>query len=144
MRESYEQWRLHSGRMVARERGQLEEPHSVYRVLIVDDHAGFRRCARELLTSEGFTVVGEAGDGEEAVRAAAASTADFVLVDVQLPDTDGFALAERLLSMHPDRPVVLVSSRDRSDYGGLIDASGARGFLSKDELSGDSLRGLLE
>jgi DNA-binding NarL/FixJ family response regulator len=130
--------------MVAREREQLEEPHSVYRVLIVDDHAGFRRCARELLTSEGFTVVGEAGDGEEAVRVAAASTADLVLVDVQLPDTDGFALAERLLTARPDRPVVLISSRDRSDYGGLIDESGARGFLSKDELSGDSLRGLLE
>lgn len=120
------------------------EPHSVYRVLIVDDHAGFRRCARELLVSEGFAVVGEAGDGEEAVRLAAESTADLVLVDVQLPDTDGFALTERLLSTRPDRPVVLVSSRDRSDYGGLIDESGARGFLSKDELCGDSLRELLE
>lgn len=130
--------------MVARKREQLEEPHSVRRVLIVDDHAGFRRCARELLASEGFTVVGEAEDGEEAVRVAAASPADLVLVDVQLPDTDGFALTERLLSARPDRPVVLVSSRDRSDYGGLIDESGARGFLSKDELSGDSLRGLLE
>jgi DNA-binding NarL/FixJ family response regulator len=130
--------------MVAREREQLVERHSVYRVLIVDDHAGFRRCARELLTSEGFTVVGEAGDGEEAVRMAAVSVADLVLVDVQLPDTDGFTLTERLLSTRPDRPVVLVSSRDRSDYGGLIDDSGARGFLSKDELSGDSLRGLLE
>jgi DNA-binding NarL/FixJ family response regulator len=47
--------------MVARERELLEEPHSVYRVLIVDDHAGFRRCARELLTTEGFAVVGEQG-----------------------------------------------------------------------------------
>lgn len=130
--------------MVASEREQLEEPHSVYRVLIVDDHAGFRRCARELLESEGFSVVGEAGDGEEAVRMAAASTANLMLVDVQLPDTDGFALTERLLSIDPDRPVVLVSSRDRSDYGGLVDESGARGFLSKDELSGDSLRELLE
>jgi len=85
-------------------------------VLIVDDHAGFRRCARELLTAEGFTVVGEAGDGEEAVRMAAGSSANLVLVDVQLPDTDGFALTERLLSARPDRPVVLVSTRDRSDY----------------------------
>jgi DNA-binding NarL/FixJ family response regulator len=93
--------------------------------------------------SEGFAVVGEAGDGEEAVRMAAGSTADLVLVDVQLPDTDGFALTARLLRTHPDRPVVLVSSRDRSDYGGLIDESGARGFLSKDELSGASLRELL-
>ncbi len=129
--------------MVAREREQLVERHSVYRVLIVDDHAGFRRCARQLLTSEGFAVVGEAGDGEEAVRMAGVSTANLVLVDVQLPDTDGFALTARLLAADPGRPIVLVSSRDRSDYGGLIDESGARGFLSKDELSGDSLRELL-
>ena len=66
-----------------------------------------------------------------------------MLVDVQLPDTDGFALTARLLAADPGRPIVLVSSRDRSDYGGLIDESGARGFLSKDELSGDSLRELL-
>ena len=50
----------------------------MYRVLIVDDHAGFRRCARELLVSEGFAVVGEAGDGEEAARMAAALRANLV------------------------------------------------------------------
>ena len=130
--------------MVARERELLEEPHSVYRVLIVDDHAGFRRCARELLTSEGFVVVGEAGDGEEAVRMAAASTANVVLMDVQLPGIDGFAVTERLLARNRDLRVVLISTRDRADYGGLIDESGARGFVSKDELSGEALRELLE
>ena len=129
--------------MVARERELLEEPHSVYRVLIVDDHAGFRRCARELLTTEGFTVVGEAGDGEEAVRMAAASTANVVLMDVQLPGMDGFAVTERLLAVDPGLPIVLISTRDREDYGGLIAQSGARGFVSKDDLSGDSLRELL-
>jgi len=130
--------------MVARERELLEEPHSVYRVLIVDDHAGFRRCARELLTSEGFVVVGEAGDGEEAVRMAAASTANVVLMDVQLPGIDGFAVTELLLARNRDLPVVLISTRDRADYGGLIARSGARGFVSKDELSGEALRELLE
>jgi DNA-binding NarL/FixJ family response regulator len=130
--------------MVARERELVEEPHSVYRVLIVDDHAGFRRCARELLTSEGFVVVGEAGDGEEAVRMAAASTADVVLMDVQLPGMDGFAVTEQLLASNRDLPVVLISTRDRADYGRLIAESGARGFVSKDELSGASLRELLE
>ncbi len=130
--------------MVARERELLEELHSVYRVLIVDDHAGFRRCARELLVSEGFAVVGEAGDGEEAVRMAAASTANLVLMDVQLPGMDGFAVTERLLAMDRDLPIVLISTRDRADYGGLIVKSGARGFVSKDELSGASLRELLE
>jgi DNA-binding NarL/FixJ family response regulator len=130
--------------MVARNRELLEEPHSVYRVLIVDDHAGFRRCARELLTAEGFTVVGEAGDGEEAVRMAAGSTADVVLVDVQLPGMDGFAVTERLLAIDSDLPIVLISTRDPADYGTLIAQSGARGFVSKDELSGESLRELLE
>jgi len=114
------------------------------RVLIVDDHPGFRARARALLESEGFEVVGEAGSGADGVRTARELAPDVVLLDVQLPDTDGFALTERLLSARPDRPVVLVSTRDRSDYGVLIDESGARGFLSKDELSGASLRELLE
>ncbi len=113
------------------------------RVLIVDDHAGFRRCARELLAAEGFEVVGEAADGEAAVTMMAESTADVVLVDVQLPDLDGFDVTERVLAMNRGVRVILISSRDRSEYGALIDASGARGFVSKDELSGEAIRKLL-
>ena len=66
---------------------------------------------------------------------------DVVLLDVQLPDMDGFAVLEQL---GPDTPqVVLVSSREASDYNGLIGASGARGFIAKAELTGAAVRLLL-
>ena len=78
-----------------------------YRVLIVDDHAGFRSTARALLEAEGFEVVGEAEDGVSGLRAARELHPDIVLLDVQLPDFDGFevlapASSQRLLAgRHP-------------------------------------------
>ena len=65
-------------------------------VLIVDDHAGFRGFARRLLEADGFTVVGEAGDGNSALGGGRRSAPEIVLLDVVLPDIDGFAVAERL------------------------------------------------
>jgi DNA-binding NarL/FixJ family response regulator len=114
------------------------------RVVIVDDHESFRKCARTLLESEGFEVVGEAADGESAVALAAELSPECVLLDIQLPDIDGFAVAERLLAADSQLQIVLVSSRDRSSYGPLIDKSGARGFLSKGDVSGVALERLLE
>jgi len=110
-------------------------------ILIVDDHQGFRRCARALLEADGFTVVGEADDGEGAISAIDSLRPDVVLLDVQLPDMDGFAVLSRLDESAP--AVVLVSSRDASDYDDLIPASGARGFITKADLSGSALRSLL-
>ena len=114
------------------------------RVLIVDDHAPFRALARLLLTADGFDVVGEAGDGAAAVAASRTLHPDVVLLDVQLPGVDGFAVAEAL-SAGPEVPaVVLVSSRARTDYGGRVAGSGARGFITKSELGGAALRRVLE
>jgi DNA-binding NarL/FixJ family response regulator len=127
------------------EYGQLgERARPGRRVLIVDDHASFRNCARTLLESEGFDVVGEAADGESAVALAAELGPDCVLLDIQLPDIDGFAVAERMLTDDPRLQIVLVSSRDHSSYGPLIEKSGALGFLSKGDVSGDALERLLE
>lgn len=96
-----------------------------------------------LLEAEGYDVIGEAVDGAAAVRFARSLRPDVVLLDVQLPDADGFHVAERLLA-HPTAPaVVLTSSRDRCDYGQLVARSGARGFLPKAELSGEGIRALL-
>jgi len=113
------------------------------RVLVVDDHAGFRTCASELLQAEGFEVVGEAEDGASALARAAELMPELVLLDIQLPDLDGFEVAERLLAVDPELAIVLVSSRDRSSYGPLVEQSGARGFLTKADLSGESIEGLL-
>jgi DNA-binding NarL/FixJ family response regulator len=112
-------------------------------VLIVDDHAGFRRSARLLLEAEGWDVVGEAGTAAEALDAARALNPGLVLLDVHLPDGDGFEVAARL-SMEPHPPmVVLVSSHDVRDLGELVRESGALGFVPKADLSAEALEALL-
>ena len=112
-------------------------------VLIVDDHPSFRGTARALLEEEGFDVVGEAEDGMGAIRAAGELQPDVVLLDVQLPDVDGFEVASRLTRNGRGPKVVLTSSRDFADFGELVADSGAIGFVPKAELSGPALAALL-
>ena len=112
-------------------------------VLIVDDHPSFRVTARALLEAEGFEIVGEAEDGAGAIEAARRLRPEVVLLDVQLPDFDGFEVAARLLSNGAAPAVVLTSSRDVSEFGALVERSGARGFIPKAELSGAGLAALL-
>ena len=113
-------------------------------VLIVDDHPSFRKSARLLLGAEGFDVVGEAEDGASSLAAARELRPDVVLLDVQLPDMDGFAVARRLTENGDGPTVILTSSRDASDYGTLVGESGARGFVAKGDLCGGALADLLE
>jgi CheY-like chemotaxis protein len=113
-------------------------------VLIVDDHATFRASARLLLESEGFDVVGEAEDGGSAIEKTTALAPDLILLDVQLPDIDGFEVATRVTQTEAAPAVILISSRDGSDFGPLVRASGARGFVAKADLSGEALRALLD
>lgn len=113
-------------------------------VLIVDDHPSFRGTARALLESEGFEVVGEAADGASAIEAAKSLRPDVMLLDVYLPDTDGFEVAATLTRNGNAPAIVLTSSRDARDFGPLVEQSGARGFIPKAELSGMSLSALLE
>jgi DNA-binding NarL/FixJ family response regulator len=113
------------------------------RVLIVDDHPGFRAQARVLLAAAGYEVVGEAADGESGVRVARDLSPDLVLLDVQLPDITGFEVAQRVHSQPVPPAIVLISSRDASDYGSRIGRSGARGFVSKADLSAAALKAIL-
>jgi DNA-binding NarL/FixJ family response regulator len=113
-------------------------------MLIVDDHEVFRGTARLLLEAEGFVVVGEAADGASALGEADRLRPDVVVLDVQLPDMTGFEVSRRLLTDGLVGRVVLVSSRHASEYGELIDESGAIGFISKDELSGSRLADVFE
>jgi DNA-binding NarL/FixJ family response regulator len=112
-------------------------------VLIVDDHSGFRSAARALLEADGFEVVGEAADGESALVAAVRLRPALVLVDIQLPDIDGFAVAERLAGSEPAPAIVLISSRAASSYRRRLADSPALGFVAKSELSGAALSALL-
>ncbi len=108
-------------------------------VLIVDDHATFRAAARALLQAGGFDVVGEAADGVSALNAVAELRPEIILLDVQLPDIDGFAVAERLAEDGMPPAIVLTSSRDVTSFRRRLAANPAWSFIAKSELSGDAL-----
>jgi DNA-binding NarL/FixJ family response regulator len=128
----------------AEQRNLLEPLRPARSVVVVDDHPSFRRCASALLAAEGFEVVGEAEDGLGGIDLVLELSPQLVLLDVQLPDINGFEVAARLLARDPELAIVLVSSRDSSQYGPLVEASGARGFVSKNDLSGAALARLIE
>ena len=113
-------------------------------ILIVDDHPSFRTSARRMLEADGYEVVGEAENGAAALAAVEQLRPDLVLLDVRLPDIDGFEVARRLLGAGGRTPqIVLTSSNDPMDLGEAIGASGARGFIAKSELTGTAVAALL-
>lgn len=114
----------------------------VARILIVDDDRRFRGIAKALLEAEGFDVVGEADGGEMALAAARELEPEIVLLDVQLPDIDGFEVAEKLAAEGTGPAVVFTSTRDESDFGPQLYRHGARGFVPKDELSAERITSL--
>jgi DNA-binding NarL/FixJ family response regulator len=113
-------------------------------VLIVDDHAPFRALARALLQLEGFEVVGEAADALSALDAVRRLRPSVVVLDVQLPDLDGFEVARRLAQAGHPPAIVLVSSRDHSAYRRRLAESPARGFIAKSDLSGAAVAALVD
>jgi DNA-binding NarL/FixJ family response regulator len=117
--------------------------HVAATVLIVDDHAGFRLSARRILEADGYDVVGEAADGREAIEAARRLRPKIVLLDVNLPDVDGFEVARELSAERPSPAIVLTSSHDREDFGDSLPSSAAAGFVPKDELSGAAVAALV-
>lgn len=113
-------------------------------LLIVDDHAVFRSTARALLECDGWTVIGEAADGSSGLDAVRALRPDVVLLDVRLPDIDGFAVAERLAAENGGPAVIVTSSSDDPLYPDRAVSMGACGFVAKHDLSGAALHRLLD
>jgi DNA-binding NarL/FixJ family response regulator len=111
---------------------------------VVDDDPGFRGQVRTLLAAGGFEVVGEAGDAAEARALVARLRPQAVLVDVGLPDTDGLTLTAHLRASVPAPEVVVMSGRDAVDYGPRVERSGALGFITKIDLSAETLHELLD
>ena len=116
------------------------DPSVTRTVLVVDDHEGFRGWARLFLEAAGHVVVGEAADGGTAIEEARRLRPEVVLLDVSLPDMDGFAVADRLAD---ESTVVLVSSREAADYEPRVERSRAAGFISKADLSAGALAAVL-
>ena len=114
-------------------------------VLVVDDQLPFRLAAARMLAPEdGFRLVGEAEDGEQAVEMAAVLAPALVLMDVRLPGIDGIEATRRILASHPGTAVVLVSTHAVGDLPPSLASCGARGFLRKHEVDPDTLEALLE
>lgn len=116
---------------------------AMHTILIVDDNAGFRRQARAVLEADGLSVIGEAADGSSGLATARRLRPDLVLLDIGLPDVEGFEVARALADDGPPPLVILTSSRDASEYGPRLGASRSLGFIPKDELSGAAIRALL-
>jgi DNA-binding NarL/FixJ family response regulator len=114
------------------------------RLLIVDDNPKFRRLARRLLEGDGYQVVGAASDAREGLLAVDELGPEVVLLDVNLPDASGFAVASQLARERPGMAVLLTSTHGRGDFEQLALACGARGFVPKDDLSGAVLDRLLQ
>ena len=113
-------------------------------ILVVDDDAAVRGLVVRILRSWGHTVISEAGSVAEALACAEASRPETALVDIGLPDGDGFALTRELRARGRATRVVLFSSdADRANVA-AAERAGAIAFLPKDELSGSALQRLLE
>jgi DNA-binding NarL/FixJ family response regulator len=112
-------------------------------ILIVDDHASFRVQARAVLEAGGHVIVGEAADGQSGIELAVALAPEVVLLDVGLPDIDGFEVARRLSAAQSPAFVILTSSREAAEYGPRVTESPAAGFIAKDEIGGPAIAELV-
>lgn len=113
-------------------------------ILIIDDDPRFRMQVSEVLVTDGFDVVGEAVDGATGLEAARSLKPDFVLLDVGLPDIEGFEVARALSIDGPPPEVVLTSSRDARAYGRRLTSGHFLGFIPKERISGAAIRALVE
>ncbi|AFZ66326.1 response regulator [Deinococcus peraridilitoris] len=102
------------------------------RVLLADDHALFRQGLRSLLESEGFRVIGEAVSGREAVRYAAETHPDVILMDIQMPELDGVKATQSILEIDPNARVIMITMYRQDRYVFEAVKAGARGYILKD------------
>ena len=108
------------------------------RILIADDHPVFREGIRKLLELEpGFEVVGQAGDGEEAISLAEEVKPDVVIMDIMMPKLNGIDAAKRVKSALPKTAILMLSAYDYESYVLAALKSGAAGFLSKGACAGE-------
>jgi DNA-binding NarL/FixJ family response regulator len=110
------------------------------RVLIVDDQTPFREASRMVVEmTDGFEVVGEAENGEQAVDMASALKPDLVLMDVQMPGIDGIEATRRIMSLSEPPHVLVMSTHESGSYDEPAVAAGAFAFLPKSSFSMDAL-----
>jgi DNA-binding NarL/FixJ family response regulator len=103
------------------------------RVLIADDHALYRQSLGQMCRQKGgFTVVGEAENGQEAVALAAQLQPDVVLLDINMPVLDGLSAAELILQQHPNSRIILLTIHQQDEIVAQATQLGVQEFLLKD------------
>jgi DNA-binding NarL/FixJ family response regulator len=111
--------------------GRIE--HQAVRILLVDDQALLRVGMRMVLESEpGFEVVGEAGDGRDAIRQARSLRPDVILMDVRMPVLDGIEATREIVREQPTSRIIILTTFDLDEYAFAGLRAGASGFLLKD------------
>ena len=116
----------------------------MYRVVVVDDQGPFRQMAKQILERDpNFEVVAEAGDGDEAVQVVADTHPDLVLMDVQMPNMNGFEATRQILSAENAPKVVLTSMNEEIEYPKAAAEVGACGFLRKRDISAQKVLDIL-
>ncbi len=131
---------LSSGQSEARDSGSLGQPR---RVVVVDDHELLRAGTRRILDdATGFSVVGEAGDGDQALQLIADVNPDVVLVDIRLPTTNGIDLARQIVVDFPGTTVLILSAYDDENYVRAAMAAGVSGYLLKTMPSDELIRSI--
>jgi len=112
-----------------------------YRILIVDDSEAFRRTAAQLLAKRGFESAGAVADGEAALAAVRSDCPDGILLDINIPGRDGFAVAASISSICPT--VIVLTSSDLDEVpSAALRACGATAFVPKIQLATADLEGL--
>jgi DNA-binding NarL/FixJ family response regulator len=113
------------------------------KVMVVDDQVPFRLAARAVVRrSEGFELVGEAGNGVEALDLAATLHPDVILMDINMPEMGGIEATRQIVAKLPETFVILCSTYDVSDLPPDASTSGARAYVHKEQLGATTLRRL--
>ncbi len=102
------------------------------RLILVDDHKMLREGLRRSLEELGFSVIAEAGDGEEGVRLAAAMRPDVMLMDVSMGEMDGVEATRQIVDRNPNAKVVMLTMHADRDIVDRALKAGAVGYLTKD------------
>src|SRR5882672_7234348 len=125
---------------------QLVKGGSVWmanRILIVDDHAVIRRGIQSILRAQPeWEVLGEAGNGEDAVRIATELHPDIVLMDISMPGMSGLEATREIRKHHPDAKILLLTLHDSLEWVQTAFNAGARGYLLKSETEGELVKAL--
>ena len=114
------------------------------RILLADDHCIVRQGLRALLESAGFEVIGEAADGQEAVRLVETLKPDVVVLDLIMPTLNGLDAGRQILQRHPGMPVLLLTMHTEEHHVAAALRAGVKAYLLKTQAAEDLVRAIRE